>query len=172
MTIDTHVCIDCQQVPIDHPKAPRSVRKVVGPGPRCDTHDREEKKRQKAHSRASRVKKVYGITSQQYERLKAYQRGVCAICRRATGRTKALAVDHDHATGEVRGLLCSPCNIMIGRMRDQPEAFQRALDYLIEPISRPALARAQDENGEWDWQHPIPDRSSTRFIPAPRMPME
>lgn len=96
-------------------------------------------KRKQSH--ASKIKKQYGITADQYAEIKQYQGGTCAICLVATGRTKALAVDHDHsccpAGGScgncVRGLLCSRCNQMIGHGRDNPEFFRRAATYIETP---------------------------------------
>jgi len=57
----------------------------------------------------ARVAKVYGLTPAEYDELLKLQGGKCAICR-ARPRSKRLAVDHDHATGAVLGLLCSRCN--------------------------------------------------------------
>lgn len=51
----------------------------------------------------------YGLTTAQYDQMLDRQDGRCAICRRQP-RTKRLAVDHDHETGHVRGLLCDRCN--------------------------------------------------------------
>lgn len=62
--------------------------------------------RQQAH----RNKHVYNITSNTYHELHRIQRGVCAIC----GDKSSLVVDHDHATNQVRGLLCSRCNNGLG----------------------------------------------------------
>jgi hypothetical protein len=62
-----------------------------------------------AKSHATRTEKVYGITSEQYDELLKLQDHRCAICR-ARPKTKRLAVDHDHKTGAVLGLLCSRCN--------------------------------------------------------------
>lgn len=59
-----------------------------------------------AAAHASRVEKLYGLSGDDYEALLRYQGGRCYICRRVP-RTKRLAVDHDHRTGEVRGLLCA-----------------------------------------------------------------
>ncbi len=84
-----------------------------------------------AHARA--LERRYGITRQDYWDLYAFQSGVCYICRRANGATRRLTVDHDHATGEVRGLLCRPCNNILGMFRDNPAVFQRAIDYLKAP---------------------------------------
>ena len=76
------------------------------------------------------VMKTYGLEAGEYAKLYTEQGGVCAICRRATGKTKRLAVDHDHDTGRVRGLLCGPCNKLVGYLRNSPEAFRRGADYL------------------------------------------
>jgi len=62
-----------------------------------------------AKSHAASVEKTYGLTADQYEQLLTLQDGKCAICR-ARPKSKRLAVDHDHKTGAVLGLLCSRCN--------------------------------------------------------------
>jgi hypothetical protein len=62
-----------------------------------------------ARSHAAMVAKTYGITSDDYATLLEAQEGRCAICG-ARPKSKRLAVDHDHKTGAVRGLLCSRCN--------------------------------------------------------------
>lgn len=77
----------------------------------------------------------FGITRQKYADLFHSQNGVCAICFKPETATrkgviKALAVDHDHQTGEVRGLLCSDCNTGIGKLKDDPEVLRNAADYL------------------------------------------
>ena len=58
--------------------------------------------------RVLRYKQIYGITVEDYERMFSSQEGVCAIC--SNGTKNRLAVDHDHQTGAVRGLLCPRCN--------------------------------------------------------------
>lgn len=100
-------------------------RPAPHPGPRCTTHHRLRRKAVSARAHGLRTEKVYGITEEQYWALYAAQGGVCFICRRATGKTKRLAVDHNHETGAVRSLLCGPCNQMIGRLG--PEALARAI---------------------------------------------
>jgi hypothetical protein len=74
----------------------------------------------------------YGLTVEIYETMLAAQGGVCKICGggpngKAVGR---LHVDHDHATGRVRGLLCYLCNKMLGLARDRAEVLDRAAAYL------------------------------------------
>lgn len=64
-----------------------------------------------------------------YESLLESQDGRCAICGEAPGHY-SLAVDHDHATGAVRGLLCSPCNLGVGHFRDNPKRLRIAAAYI------------------------------------------
>lgn len=88
-----------------------------------------------------RVGETYGLEAGEYDLLLANQDGVCAICQRKPG-AKRLAVDHNHDTGEVRGLLCRACNRdVLGHLRDDPEALQRAISYLTNPPARAVLTR-------------------------------
>jgi len=70
----------------------------------------------------------YGVTPEQYQAMLDGQDNRCAICLEEFA--KRPHVDHDHATGKVRGLLCPNCNSMLGRVRDSPETLQRAVEYL------------------------------------------
>lgn len=90
-----------------------------------------------AHGRA--LERRYGITREIYWALFDFQGGHCFICQRATGKSRRLTVDHNHANGEVRGLLCRPCNNLLGLFRDDPEAFLRAVEYLKNPPFRVML---------------------------------
>lgn len=102
-------------------------------GPRCRTHWRAESLRRKAVSHEKRVQQVYGLEPGEYAQLYEFQGGFCALCRRATGASRKLSVDHDHATGLVRGLLCRPCNTMLGHARDKLDFFRRCIQYLHHP---------------------------------------
>lgn len=112
---------------------PASKRPAPHPGPRCATHWREEKRRRAAAQAAKRDGETYGLREGDYARLYAKQGGKCALCQRATGATRRLSVDHDHKTGGVRGLLCRPCNDLLGHARDDPNFFARAILYLSDP---------------------------------------
>lgn len=81
--------------------------------------------------RGYNLRRLYGITEEVYEELLARQEGKCPICERLYTEFKVrLAVDHDHLSGEIRGLLCNHCNRrVIGRNRD-PDLLQRASEYL------------------------------------------
>jgi hypothetical protein len=77
----------------------------------------------------------YGLDKDGYDTMLATQGGVCAICgceprRRKGQRDVLLHVDHDHATGKVRGLLCFNCNGGLGKFKDTPEHLIRAAEYL------------------------------------------
>lgn len=78
------------------------------------------------------VVRVRGITIADYDALFEEQNGVCAICG-GTNNTKALAIDHDHETGYIRGLLCDCCNLGIGHFRDNIELLRNAIRYLKFP---------------------------------------
>lgn len=93
-----------------------------------------------AHTEAHRdyiYRRDYGITTAEYNRMVALQCATCAICGAVpcedpdAGRNqKRLHVDHDHITGEVRGLLCSDCNRGIGFLGESAENLSRAASYL------------------------------------------
>lgn len=91
------------------------------------------------------VARTYGVSRGFYARLIEAQDGYCAICQRANGRSKRLALDHDHSTGDPRGALCGPCNRILGFVRDDPEVLRRAARYLENP---PAAALLLADNGE------------------------
>jgi hypothetical protein len=89
--------------------------------------------RAKRGVRSATLKKKYGITADDYDDILRKQGGGCAIC----GSTVAggnggdyLHVDHDHATGQVRALLCQPCNTSIGQFKDDPALLRKAADYV------------------------------------------
>jgi hypothetical protein len=70
----------------------------------------------------------YGITQEEFDQLMVEQDGACAIC--VNPFILAPHVDHCHATGSVRGLLCTNCNTGLGKFRDSVENLQRAIAYL------------------------------------------
>jgi hypothetical protein len=73
----------------------------------------------------------YGLTETQYQELWETQKGLCAICGGKLQEGKRLThVDHDHETGNVRGLLCKFCNNGLGFFKDSPNYLQKAIEYL------------------------------------------
>lgn len=75
------------------------------------------------------IERKYGLTQADFDRLRDSQRGKCAICE---WFTEKLVVDHCHATGRIRGLLCGKCNSGIGLLQDDPRILRAALNYLIQ----------------------------------------
>jgi hypothetical protein len=114
----------------------RKVRGAGGRDGRCKECRRE--RRDTPATRDRHLRNTYGISLAQYESMLGAQGGVCAICgmpegllggRRGTA-TLSLAVDHDHATGHVRGLLCSSCNQGLGMFKHEASLLEAALSYL------------------------------------------
>lgn len=85
------------------------------------------------HDRRQNLKS-YGLTPEQYDAMLEKQGGVCAICRKAPPAQRRLAVDHDHVTGVVRGLLCTSCNLGLGKFMESLELLRRAVAYLQAAI--------------------------------------
>lgn len=80
-------------------------------------------------TRNERLKASYGISEAEYDELFERQDGRCAICK-CHQRYQRLAVDHDHKTHKVRGLLCMQCNRGLGRFFDSPVRLRAAAAYL------------------------------------------
>jgi len=80
--------------------------------------------------RATHLNKKFGLTAEQYEAMVVAQDGHCAQCSRRDMPEKRLAVDHNHKTGRIRGLLCDCCNRGIGLFNDDPVRLRAAADYL------------------------------------------
>ena len=82
------------------------------------------------------LRSKYGITLQQYEEMLEAQGSRCAICQTKESnpdrKLAPFAVDHCHATGKVRSLLCSNCNFMLGAARDDVSTLTAAIRYLTE----------------------------------------
>ena len=82
-------------------------------------------------ARAANLKTKFGLTVEQYKELVEQQGGNCAICKQPPRTVKKrLGVDHDHETGERRGLLCLHCNTGIGFFKDNPDWLRAAAEYL------------------------------------------
>jgi hypothetical protein len=106
----SNVCKGCHQVYVESwkkknaPKAKRMRRKYM-------------------------LRRLYGITPEDYQAMLDSQGGLCAICKVAPS-AKLLSVDHDHTTGAVRGLLCASCNRGLGYLNEEPGRLRAAAEYL------------------------------------------
>lgn len=104
-------------------------------GSRNPEYYREHRKAYKTDYKDSDLQRRFGISLYDYGQMLLKQEGTCAICKgtyagHRNGEPKALAVDHDHATGKVRGLLCEACNQGLGKFQDSAEVLLKAAEYL------------------------------------------
>src|SRR6185295_2159188 len=83
--------------------------------------------RTKVKRKFKHLKARYGLSATQYEAMLREQNSRCVICQKIMNRPH---VDHNHKTNEVRGILCAPCNMYIGHIKENPEVLERAIDYL------------------------------------------
>lgn len=89
------------------------------------------REKNKEKIRAKDLKRNFGISLHEYDLMLTEQKGKCACCGiHQNELTMNLAVDHDHDTGLIRGLLCGSCNMAIGRLGDNIEGLMKALNYL------------------------------------------
>lgn len=85
--------------------------------------------------RKGKITGLYGITVDEYDRLVEADGGRCAICKKEPtneSRQKRLHLDHCHKSGKIRGMLCSACNLGIGKLNDDPELLEAAAAYIRE----------------------------------------
>lgn len=134
LPIDQDYCKDCQEVkPIEQfPKSPGSYCR------KCLNERTKNNPNHKTNVRKNQLQKKYGITLEQYTELFQKQQGVCDICSEpemAKGKQN-LAVDHDHKTGIVRGLLCHNCNTALGKFMDNKHILKNAIFYLDRSEAR------------------------------------
>lgn len=104
---------------------------------RSKEYYREHKAEHRTVSRRYSIKKLYGITEEDFNNLYESQGGKCAICGKpldmiSANKNNAAHIDHDHETGKVRGILCRFCNIGLGLFKDNLELLDRAKEYLAK----------------------------------------
>lgn len=111
----------------------------------CRDQRKEDRRHRRAGIRGLSLEPRYRLTVEDYDRLAESQGGVCAICRRVppTSRLLKFSVDHDHATGEIRGLLCQRCNMALHYI-ENVEFRSAAEFYLACPPAR--VLRIIDEH--------------------------
>jgi hypothetical protein len=115
----------------------RSIRwRKINPE-KAKARDKKERLRTPKERRNLQLIYRFGITLDEYNFLLNSQKGVCAICigpetifDKRANKTRDLAVDHDHKTGKVRGLLCGACNKALGLFRDKVSIIENASQYL------------------------------------------
>lgn len=113
-------CRDCAKVDWAANKAKRrAVKRKQNPDTSSEADFRQD------------LKRNYGITVEQFNVMYDSQRGCCACCGKHESEFKrGLHVDHNHATGQVRALLCTRCNPGLGYFQDSTELLEMAIAYL------------------------------------------
>ena len=90
----------------------------------------EFKRIKKQRDRANHLKRNYNMTTDDYESMSLKQDGVCFVCRQPEMVQPQLVVDHNHETGDIRKLLDTPCNTVLGLVGESPERLRALADYL------------------------------------------
>lgn len=120
------ICKECY-------KAQRAVY-VAANKQKCRESDRKRYKSKPEIFRAWNYKRNFGITIDEYNQMFTLQEGKCAGCSRHQSElSKRLAIDHDHDTGQIRGLLCQNCNRALGLVKDRPSVLVNLAGYLQNP---------------------------------------
>lgn len=104
---------------------------------RCAQHraNRRGNEKAKEYDRVRSYKRRYGISAEIYNEMKVAQGYACAICgmsehEHKLSRWGVLCIDHNHATGAVRALLCAQCNKGLGSFKDSVDLLSKAIEYL------------------------------------------
>ena len=94
------------------------------------------KERNPSYERKKHIRRKYGLTLEALRALEEEQNNLCALCQKPetirdrSGGIRPLSIDHDHISGEIRGLLCHRCNAALGLLNDSPELLRAAALYV------------------------------------------
>ena len=109
----------------EHLEEEKSRLKEYAKGHRRKTTAPEARKR-----REVRLRKAYDLAPECYAEMLEQQGGVCALCGKTNKDGHALAVDHNHTTGNLRDLLCRKCNMGLGLFNEDIEVLTKTIEYL------------------------------------------
>lgn len=115
----TRFCRTCQR------KSHQKYKKTAKGKQKSKRH----RTKNKEYYRLYHIQRTYGLTKEEYDSLLTLQQNVCAICETSFAKAQP-NVDHNHITGEVRGLLCSSCNQGIGQFRENTTTLRKAIGYI------------------------------------------
>lgn len=137
--------------------AAKAARYRADPGPAIERARRWQKENAERHNanqrrmrnspegrrrqRAGHLLRKFGITLRQYEEMLEAQEGGCAICGRPPRVDVSLHIDHEHKTGQIRGLLCFSCNAALGYFADDGDRLIRAVHYLGPAPKSPVIVK-------------------------------
>lgn len=96
----------------------------------------------KEKAKDARLRREFHTTLAEYTTIGTFQKGRCGMCKRpASDFQNGLALDHNHKTGLVRGLLCHICNRMLGKFRDEDALLLAGAEYVTNPPAVTALGK-------------------------------
>jgi len=126
-------------------------------GKSLNTKERTDKRRKR-----SNLMKDFGINADQYDSMLKEQKYVCAICKKPDICDRDLAVDHCHTTKKVRGLLCTNCNMALGKFQDDLQNLLNAVEYLKREYNVPVIEDTiehidHDDRPNWKMLVTTPD---------------
>lgn len=113
-----------------------------GPSSRKDGLRSQCKTCRSEKERPGRIRRQYGITTEDCDKIFQSQNGLCACCGQPEtavhwkGKKRTLAIDHDHVTGKVRQLICHRCNIVIGLVKENPDICELVRNYILNHQER------------------------------------
>ena len=120
-------CLKCGSIE-RYKKRPNGNMGVCANCARINLRNTTKSGNREAYNRERTLQYRYGISTEQYDVMVMEQCGKCGICQEVP--SSKLQVDHNHATGAVRGLLCRTCNVGIGSLKDKAEVLQNALHWV------------------------------------------
>lgn len=137
--METKICTICKiEKPLNEFSKGAKYKQIVRLGSHCkqcgakrvSVWRKNNPEKFKAVQRRNNLKRCYGITQNEYEKLFKQQNGVCKVCGQKEALRQSLSIDHNHKTNKVRGLLCHKCNRAIGLLQDDITIVNNLLVYL------------------------------------------
>ena len=124
----------CSKCHVAKEKSAFGPRKGVKDGLRSECNQCRNSRPYNPRQQLNRyLKSAYNITLKEYDEMLAKQNNLCLICGSDyPGKQGRFVVDHNHTTGEVRGLLCNQCNVGLGALKDSPSLLLKAAQFLID----------------------------------------
>jgi len=123
------LCYWCKKCQAEYRAKPEVKKRMAGYGAEWG-HKWYTKPENKKRVSERDLKRKYGITQEQWDKMFADQNYCCASCQNNVSNGKGWVVDHSHKTGKVRGILCDSCNKMLGHAKDSPPILQLGAAYL------------------------------------------
>lgn len=97
----------------------------------------EDRKKRQEWMRRGHLSRKYGLTTEEFSAMILKQQNKCKICECDLDDPQ---IDHDHDTGKIRGLLCRPCNMSLGLLKENPQTLRNMITYINDYLPKNSLA--------------------------------